>query len=111
MKRLLSLLACFAMIGAAHAQSFNCTCAYAVPNTANATKDKIDFVCTNLIARPSFDPSKEQAKYAQLKDFCVQQVTQSTAACGPTDAECVKQGYRASEGAIRSKCDQLCKMK
>ena len=111
MKRLLSLLACFAVMGAAQAQSYNCTCAYAIPSTNYATKDNINFVCTNLIARPSFDPVKEQAKNAQLKDFCVQQITQATASCGPTDAECIKQGYSKSEGAIRSKCDQLCKMK
>ena len=110
MKRLLSLFACLAIFAApiAHGQEFNCSCGFLVPNDANATKDKIDFMCTNM-ARVSFDPGKQPAKNQQYRNFCVQQITQATAACAPTDTKCIKAGYEQSRGPMSAKCLEICK--
>lgn len=110
MKHLVSLLACFAVLAAplAQAQEFSCSCGFFVPNDANATKDKIDFMCTNM-ANTSFSAAKLPAKNAQFKSFCVQQINQATAACAPTDTKCIKEGYSQSRGALSAKCMEICK--
>lgn len=105
MNRATTLLACMAFVGSAYAQNVTITCAWAVPNDANATKDKFSFMCGSF-ARQSFGSSP---KANEFQSACVAQLNAATGACALTDTNCIKQGYRSSEAPMKAKCAELSK--
>lgn len=105
MNRAMTLLACMAFVGSTYAQSISITCAWAVPNDTNATKEKFPFMCGNF-ARQSFGSSP---KANEFQSACISQLTAATGACAPTDTNCIKQGYRTSESPMKAKCIELSK--
>lgn len=106
MKRLMMIVGCVAFMGAAQAQSVSITCAWAVPNDTNADKSRFQFFCTNFANQSSFRDGPKKAEYEAA---CLQQLNQATASCGPTDKECIKQGYRQAEAPMKAKCVELSK--
>ena len=104
MKRLLATFAAFVLVGAAQAQSISVTCSWAIPNDANADKSKFQFMCSNFASQSSFRDGPKREEYISA---CVQQLNQATAACAPTDKECIKQGYRQAEAPMKAKCNEL----